>query len=219
MSDVSSGAGAGAGPAVFNEDQAQPEQQQQQHVYNTPGAPGYTPATWRPPKWGNRLDALIPDPNQQMVEEFMASCATRTVIAGVGGFVLGGMFGLFMSGMSGSTGPTAGMPMTGGVAEGFPLGKPGTPLPTPTFKDVFRSTGRSMLSTGKNFAFIGGVFSATECSIESYRGEYGLKNSVAAGCITGGALGLRAGAGSAVFGCATFGAFSLAIDYFFKGSM
>ena len=45
-----------------------------------------------------------------------------------------------------------------------------------------------------------------------YRAKNDLKNGVAAGCITGGALGSRAGPQAAAVGCAGFAAFSAAID-------
>lgn len=41
-------------------------------------------------------------------------------------------------------------------------------------------------------------------------------NSVAAGCVTGGALGVKAGPQAAAIGCAGFAAFSAAIDYYMK---
>ena len=86
-------------------------------------------------------------------------------------------------------------------------------------QEVIKGTGRRMHRTGKSFGTIGFMFAGAECLLEDYRGEYGLTNSVGAGCITGGLMGLRAGIQPAVFGCASFGAFSLVIDHFFKGSL
>ena len=39
---------------------------------------------------------------------------------------------------------------------------------------------------------------------------------MAAGCITGGVLGAKAGPQAAALGCAGFAAFSLAIDYYMR---
>lgn len=41
-------------------------------------------------------------------------------------------------------------------------------------------------------------------------------NGVAAGCITGGALAMKAGPQATAVGCAGFAAFSAAIDYYMK---
>ena len=49
-----------------------------------------------------------------------------------------------------------------------------------------------------------------------YRGQEDIKNSVFGGCVTGGALGLRAGPQAAMMGCAGFAAFSAVIDIYFK---
>lgn len=75
--------------------------------------------------------------------------------------------------------------------------------------------GRSY-SSAKNFALVGAMFSGTECCIESLRAKNDMKNSVAAGCITGGALGAKAGPQSAMLGCAGFAAFSVAIDTYLR---
>lgn len=49
-----------------------------------------------------------------------------------------------------------------------------------------------------------------------FRGKNDLKNGIAAGCITGGALGAKAGPQAAAIGCAGFAAFSAAIDYYMR---
>ena len=51
-----------------------------------------------------------------------------------------------------------------------------------------------------------------------YRAKNDLSNGVAAGCITGGALGARAGPQAAAVGCAGFSAFSAAIDAYMRSS-
>lgn len=49
-----------------------------------------------------------------------------------------------------------------------------------------------------------------------FRGKNDLKNGVAAGCITGGILGAKAGPQAAGVGCVGFAAFSAAIDYYMR---
>ena len=80
----------------------------------------------------------------------------------------------------------------------------------------FRDMGSRSYSTAKNFALIGAVYSGVECGIEGFRARADLTNSVAAGCVTGGALAYKAGPQAAALGCAGFAAFSAAIDYYMR---
>lgn len=47
------------------------------------------------------------------------------------------------------------------------------------------------LGYAKNFAMIGAVFTAIECTIETQRGKSDWKNGTYAGGVTGGLIGLR----------------------------
>lgn len=94
--------------------------------------------------------------------------------------------------------------------------------------------GSRSFSSAKNFALVGAIFSGTECCIEGvrltkvrlcilltylgyqFRAKNDLKNGIAAGCITGGVLGAKAGPQAAALGCAGFAAFSAAIDYYMR---
>lgn len=80
----------------------------------------------------------------------------------------------------------------------------------------FKDMGSRSYSSAKNFALIGAIYSGTECCIEGFRARSDLQNSVAAGCITGGALAYKAGPQAAALGCAGFAAFSAAIDYYMR---
>ena len=148
------------------------------------------------------------DPNVQTVRDVLDSCAFKTVTAGVGGYVVGAGIGMFFASMD------VGMPY-GGLPGAAPV--PGMHVNRAT---SFRGTLAEMktvlktraMSTAKNFAMVGMMFSATECAIESYRGQKDATNPVAAGCLVGGALGLRAGPTAAVGGCAMFAAFSALIE-------
>lgn len=71
---------------------------------------------------------------------------------------------------------------------------------------------RSSVSSGKNFAKVGAIFSGTECAIEGLRAKNDLWNGVAGGCITGGVLARNAGPQAVAVGCAGFAVFSAAID-------
>uniref|UniRef100_A0A673UQS6 Mitochondrial import inner membrane translocase subunit TIM22 n=2 Tax=Suricata suricatta TaxID=37032 RepID=A0A673UQS6_SURSU len=145
----------------------------------------------------------IPSPTkseeQKMIEKAMESCAFKAALACVGGFVLGGAFGVFTAGID--------------TNVGF---DPKDPYRTPTAKEVLKDMGQRGMSYAKNFAIVGAMFSCTECLVESYRGKSDWKNSVISGCITGGAIGFRAGLKAGAIGCGGFAAFSAAIDYYLR---
>ena len=97
--------------------------------------------------------------------------------------------------------------------------------------------GSRSFSSAKNFGLVGAIFAGTECCIEGvsvdstgmavfwivlrkifmqYRAKNDLTNGIAAGCLTGGALGAKAGPQAAALGCAGFAAFSAAIDTYMR---
>ncbi|XP_038861997.1 mitochondrial import inner membrane translocase subunit Tim22-like [Salvelinus namaycush] len=96
----------------------------------------------------------LPNPmktdDQKMIERGMESCAFKAVLACVGGFVLGGAFGVFTAGID--------------TNVGF---DPKDPMRTPTAREVLKDMGQRGMSYAKNFAVIGAMFSCTECIIES----------------------------------------------------
>ncbi|KAL1653258.1 Mitochondrial import inner membrane translocase subunit tim22 [Didymella pomorum] len=83
-------------------------------------------------------------------------------------------------------------------------------------KHGLRDMYRSSISSGKNFAKVGAIFSGTECAIEGLRAKNDLYNGVAGGCITGGVLARNAGPQAVVVGCAGFAVFSAAIDAYMR---
>lgn len=83
-------------------------------------------------------------------------------------------------------------------------------------KHGFKDMGSRSFSSAKNFGKIGALFAGTECVIEGYRAKNDLANGIAAGCVTGGILGIPAGPQAAAVGCAGFAAFSAAIDYYMR---
>ncbi|KAI9828447.1 MAG: Mitochondrial import inner membrane translocase subunit tim22 [Thelocarpon impressellum] len=169
--------------------------------------PGMSPGGGRSLS-GNGAGQSAEDLQQQQIvknmQMAMESCPAKTVLAGGMGFALGGAFGLFMSSMSYDT------PLT-------PQGQQLADLPMrEQLRRGFKDMGTRSYSSAKNFALIGAIFSGTECCIEGFRAKNDLANGVAAGCITGGALGFRAGPQAAAVGCAGFAAFSAAIDYYMR---
>ena len=140
------------------------------------------------------IPTVIRSNEEKMISGFFESCPFKAGLSCVGGFVLGGGIGLFAA----SVNPTI-------------------PLPgqePPSAREVLRDLKVSTVSYAKNFAAIGLLFSAVECSIESYRGKTDWKNGTYSGAVTGGILGLRAGLKPAVVGAAGFAVFSFAIDYY-----
>ncbi|KAF3000090.1 hypothetical protein E8E13_002811 [Curvularia kusanoi] len=83
-------------------------------------------------------------------------------------------------------------------------------------KHGLRDMYRSSISSGKNFAKVGAIFSGTECAIEGLRAKNDLYNGVAGGCITGGVLARNAGPQAVAVGCVGFAAFSAAIDAYMR---
>ena len=72
----------------------------------------------------------------------------------------------------------------------------------------------SCRSYAKGFAAMGALFAGTECVIESYRAKHDGRNSIYAGCATGAILAHSGGPKAMCIGCASFAAFSAAIDRF-----
>jgi len=101
-----------------------------------------------------------------------------------------------------------------------PLTPQGAALTTLPIREQLRrglkDMGSRSYSSAKNFGMIGMMYSGTECIIEGFRAKSDLTNSVAAGCVTGGALAYKAGPQAALLGCAGFAAFSAAIDAYMR---
>lgn len=127
----------------------------------------------------------------------MESCTFKSIASCVIGYGLGAAIGLFSSSVN---------PNVAAVEK------------QQTVREVFREMKTTTLGYAKNFAVVGCVFSAIECTIESYRGKTDWKNGTYAGGLTGGIIGLRAGVKAGLFGAAGFAAFSTIIDYYMHQS-
>lgn len=134
---------------------------------------------------------------EKMVERVMESCAFKSIMSCVLGYGLGAAIGLFTSSVN---------PNVTTVEK------------QQTAREIFREMKTTTLGYAKNFAAVGLVFSAIECTIESYRGKTDWKNGTYAGGFTGGLIGLRAGIKAGLVGAAGFAAFSTAIDYYMHKS-
>ncbi|TFK50959.1 Tim17-domain-containing protein [Heliocybe sulcata] len=140
---------------------------------------------------------------QDFMTTGMESCAAKTVIAGVGGFAIGGFFSL----------------MQASFAYEDPLMRQQTQAGwsnTQKAREVFKEMGRNMWRSGKGFGKVGALFAGIECVIESYRARNDMVNPVAAGFVAGGVLARNAGPKAVVGGGLAFAAFSAAIDLFLR---
>eukprot|EP00456_Euglypha_rotunda_P057550 TRINITY_DN47619_c0_g1_i1.p1 TRINITY_DN47619_c0_g1~~TRINITY_DN47619_c0_g1_i1.p1 ORF type:complete len:116 (+),score=9.65 TRINITY_DN47619_c0_g1_i1:116-463(+) len=81
-------------------------------------------------------------------------------------------------------------------------------------KMTWKQMGSQSVRYAKNFGGVGALYMAIECPVEKFRGKSDITNSVVAGCAAGGLLACRGGPMATVFGCASFGAFSGAIEYY-----
>ncbi|KAJ8667650.1 hypothetical protein QAD02_009313 [Eretmocerus hayati] len=130
---------------------------------------------------------------EKAIEKFIESCTFKSIMSCVIGFGLGAALGLFTSSVN---------PNVAAVDK------------QQTAREIFIEMKTTTVGYAKNFAVIGLVFSAVECTIESYRGKTDWKNGTYAGGLTGGLIGLRAGVRAGIMGAAGFAAFSTAIDYY-----
>lgn len=143
-------------------------------------------------------------PVQPVGSPLLESCVTKGVLSTVMGGGLGMMMGVFMASFEATSPPVVAGPDGKVQTVKVPLRQ--------AMKEMGSSMGTKAVAWGKNFAIVGGVYSTVECFIERERARHDLKNSMAAGCITGAALSYKSGWQSMCLGCAGFAAFSVVID-------
>ncbi|CDO78026.1 hypothetical protein BN946_scf184907.g16 [Trametes cinnabarina] len=136
---------------------------------------------------------------QDMMSAGMESCVTKTVIAGAGGFAIGGLFSL----------------MSSSFAYEDPLLRQNLSTQQKA-REIFKEMGRGMWKSGKGFGKVGALFAGIECVIESYRAKNDMVNPVLAGFVAGGILARNSGPKAVVGGGLAFAAFSAAIDLFLR---
>ncbi|XP_046418858.1 mitochondrial import inner membrane translocase subunit Tim22 [Neodiprion virginianus] len=135
--------------------------------------------------------------DEKLMESVMESCIFKSFMSCVMGYGLGAAIGLFSSSVN---------PNVASVEK------------QQTAREIFKEMKMTTLGYAKNFAVVGCVFSAVECTIETYRGKSDWRNGTYAGGVTGGLIGLRAGLKAGLVGAAGFAAFSTAIDYYMHKS-
>ncbi|KAL0130926.1 hypothetical protein PUN28_002488 [Cardiocondyla obscurior] len=134
---------------------------------------------------------------EKRIDTMMESCAFKSIMSCVIGYGLGAAIGLFSSSVN---------PNVASVER------------QQSAREILKEMKTTTLGYAKNFAVVGCIFSAVECTIESYRGKTDWKNGTYAGGVTGGLIGLRAGIKAGIVGAAGFAAFSTAIDYYMHRS-
>ena len=124
--------------------------------------------------------------------------------ATIGGGIMGLLFGAFMGSMDGPGGNAMLSGIT--VEENKKIGQ--------VFREMWAGMRAKSWSYAKSFAWMGFLFSGSECVIEKYRAKSDIVNSVSAGCFTGATLAYGSGPKAMCIGCAGFAAFSALIDKF-----
>ncbi|KXH67289.1 Tim17/Tim22/Tim23 family protein [Colletotrichum salicis] len=179
-----------------------------------------------------------PDPEIKAMTNFMENCFTKSIMSGVMGFGMGGLFGMFMASVRFDptspsffppplwTFPTnlfllAQMsydtPFHTATTAGQTTVTPIADLPfRQQLRVGFKDMGTRSYGMAKNFGKVGALFAGIECGIEGLRAKNDLGNGVAAGCLTGGILAKNAGPQAALGGCVAFAAFSAAIDAYMR---
>lgn len=168
---------------------------------NTPGTPSQMPSAQNFMGDGQQQNPFEnPQFMKMMIESLLENCAVKSGISAVAGYAFGGAIGLFMSGMDYHQTSEEYQKMSGREQIRY------------TLKDMKTR----FSSSAKNMAVVGAVFAGSECVIEGYRAKTDLYNGVSAGCFTGAVMAAKSGPQAALFGCAGFSAFSLAIDYWMR---
>eukprot|EP00879_Flechtneria_rotunda_P017427 GHRR01018260.1.p1 GENE.GHRR01018260.1~~GHRR01018260.1.p1 ORF type:complete len:172 (+),score=18.39 GHRR01018260.1:23-517(+) len=145
----------------------------------------------------------MPNYEMMMQEDMMNNCGVKSVIAGTMGALLGVAFGVFTASLD-----------TQGI-DAAPLGE--TKPTRVVLKETWILMKDKSKSYAKGFAGMGFLYSGTECLIEKYRAKHDKWNATLAGCATGGMMAAPGGTKAMCFGCASFAAFSTAIEYFTGG--
>ena len=148
----------------------------------------------------------------EMMMNLMTSCPGKSVMSGVTGFFLGGVFGIFMASMAYDT-PFSVPNSDGSLSQMQKMAD--LPL-RQQVKLQFADMGKRAYTSAKNFGYIGLIYAGVECVVESTRAKNDLYNGITAGCITGGALAYKNGPQAAALGCAGFALFSAAIDTYLR---
>ncbi|KAI8465875.1 MAG: Tim17/Tim22/Tim23/Pmp24 family-domain-containing protein [Monoraphidium minutum] len=142
----------------------------------------------------------FPSFEQMMAEDAMNNCGVRSAMAAAGGVLLGAAFGVFMASAD-----------TGGIDSAVTEGTKPTRV---VLRETITLMRTKSVSYARGFAVMGLVYSGCECIIEKRRARHDAWNAPLAGCAAGSIMAAPAGPKAMCFGCASFAAFSYAIDKF-----
>jgi mitochondrial import inner membrane translocase subunit TIM22 len=110
------------------------------------------------------------------------SCASKIVIGGFSGYVMGLGLGVFMGAMGDSSSIQ--------IINGREV--PQAPL-REQMRSAMRATGAKSLGMGKTFGTLTALIGGVECVIEKYRAKHDAWNAVLSGCAVGGSLAAKSG--------------------------
>ncbi len=153
----------------------------------------------------------LPTPEQLQAQAVWDSCPMR----GVTSLVLGGAMGAVFGAAFGASDPSPAAAAADAEAQTLAQSVRAAFKPA-VMREAFANLRSRSWSYAKAFAGFGAVYASSECVIESFRAKHDWKNSLGAGCFTGGAMAARAGPTAMCFGCASIGAFSVLIDSFLE---
>jgi len=161
------------------------------------GAPGGGPSPQpAPPKGPKRYKPVeIPTPAQIVQDDVMNHPIMRMAISGVMGFAMGGCLGFMFGSFDGSE-----------ELNQKPMRE--------VLKKMGKEAGSRAWGHAKMFGEIGILFAGSEAVIETVRAKHDIYNSAGAGCFSGAVLARGSGPMGIGFGCASFAAFSAAMEHF-----
>lgn len=142
---------------------------------------------------------------EMMQQDVMNNCFIKSAMSGAMGGLAGFAFGLFSASLENAHGGLDSVP--DGSAQ---------KTTRVVLKEMFQNMKSKSLSYAKGFSAMGALYSFNECVIEKYRGKHDKINPGLAGCVTGAMLAHSGGPSAMCFGCASFGAFSVAIEHFLE---
>jgi len=150
----------------------------------------HPPTVFLPHK-GSDVPIPVPIPVNPL-EVLGEQCLFKSGISAVAGSVFGVLIGTFMASTAAHN-----------ISQ------------TETAWQQFKSGFRGSLQMGRNFGWVGFIYSGTECYFEQARARSDKWNTLGAGCFSGAVLAAKGGSPqSMAMGCAGFAAFGYAIDYF-----
>ncbi|GLC44775.1 hypothetical protein PLESTB_001216000 [Pleodorina starrii] len=164
--------------------------------------PPAAPAAAPPKKKKEWSPIAMPTHEQLAAQEFMDNCFVKSAMSGAMGGLAGFAFGLFTASMENAHGGLDTVPEI-------------TPEKTTRviLREMFQNMKSKSVSYAKGFALMGALYSFNECVIEKWRAKHDKVNPALAGCATGAIMAHSAGPTAMCWGCASFAAFSTAIEY------